>query len=103
EEAAARVEYADPAEVDPPAERQPIEDVWLDDIFLPGSRVSCNSRNASVWSIRPEVLPPVGRRALKQAFASNYQDKFENSTQPLVIPENARLSVWVRIDPDEKP
>lgn len=103
EEAAARVEYTDPAEVDPPAERQPIEDVWLDDIFLPGSRVSCNSRNASVWSTRPEILPPQGRRALKQAFASNYQDKFENPIQPLVIPENARLSVWVRIDPDEKP
>ena len=103
EETAARTEYRDPVDQDPPPGRHPIEDVWFDDVFPPGAKTTCTSRNASTWSTVPEITPPMGRRALKQAFASNYQDKFDNPTRPLVVPEDARLSVWVRIDADEVP
>jgi hypothetical protein len=103
EEAAALTAYHDPAEQDPPPARRMIEDVWLDDTFPAGARVTCTSRNASTWSTAPEIAPPIGRRALKQAFGSNYQDKFDNPTRPLFVPEDARLGVWVRIDAAERP
>jgi hypothetical protein len=75
-----------------------IEDVWLDDIFPQGSRVSCNSRNSSVWSTASEIAPQRGLRALKQRSASNYNDKFENSLTPLYIPAKARLTIGLRLD-----
>src|SRR5205807_2663882 len=74
-----------------------------DDVFPPGSKATCTSRNAATWSTAPEIEPPLGRRALKQAFASNYQDKFENPTRPQIVPEYGRLTVWVRIDAHEVP
>jgi mono/diheme cytochrome c family protein len=101
EEAAGRVEYRDPADQTPAPERRFVEDVWLDDAFPFGAKVTCSSRNASIWVTAPDVEPQLGRRALEQASASNYQDKFENPTQPLLISENAKLSVWVRLDPHE--
>ncbi|MGE5193832.1 MAG: DUF1549 and DUF1553 domain-containing protein, partial [Deltaproteobacteria bacterium] len=103
EEAAGRVEYRDPAGQELPPGPQPVADLWLDDVFPAGARVTCSSRNASTWDTLPEVEPPVGRRALRQASASNYQDKFENPTRPLIIPANAVLSVWLRVDGDEMP
>ncbi len=103
EETAGRTEYHDPAEQIPPPGRRMIEDVWFDDVFPPGAKTTCSSRNAATWSTAPEIAPPVGRRALKQAFASNYQDKFDNPTRPLYVPEDARLSVWVLIDANEAP
>ncbi len=98
EAAAVRVTYSDPADVQPPPNKRAIEDLWLDDVFPLGSKPTCSSRNPSVWATAPEVDPPLGRRALKQFGASNYQDKFENALQPFVIPENPKLSVWVRLD-----
>ncbi len=103
EEAAGRVDYRDPATVEPPPEVRSITDVWLDDLFPLGAKVTCSSRNTSIWETVPAIEPHRGRRALRQAGAANYQDKFENPTQPLVIPAKAGLSVWVRVDGDEIP
>lgn len=97
----AQAHYVDPAQTPVVFERQSIEDVWLDDVFPAGSRLTCSSRNPSVWSTASEVQPRFGRRSLKQFSASNYQDKFENPTQPLTIPANARVSIWLRVDADE--
>lgn len=103
EEAAGKISYQDPATLQPAPERRSIEDVWLDDLFPLGSKSACSSRNASIWAISPEIDPPLGRRALRQAFAANYHDKFDNPMQPFVLPENARLLVWVRVDGEEVP
>lgn len=103
EEAASRVEYLDPAEQQPPLDKQSITEVWLDDLFPLGSKPTCSSRNLSVWSTESELPPPSGRRSLKQAGAANYQDKFENPAQPFAIPENATISVSVRVDAYEPP
>ena len=114
EVAAGRVMYKDPAE--PPAaaastdapkpepakiEKITVEDVWLDDAFPLGARVACTSRNASIWVTDADA--PMGKRALRQAFASNYQDKFENWIQPLVLPENPKVSIFVKTDTYETP
>ena len=101
ESSLAKFDYKDPAELNPAPERQAIEDIWLDDVFPAGSRPTCSSRNPAVWSMAPEIEPPLGQRALKQFSASNYQDKFENPTQPLVIPENARIMAFVWVDSHE--
>ncbi len=101
EATAARVKYSDPSDAQPPTSKQTIEDIWLDDLFPLGSKVTCSSRNNSVWATAPEVTPPMGRRALKQFGAANYHDKFENSLQPFVIPENPKLRVWVLLDEHE--
>jgi mono/diheme cytochrome c family protein len=97
----AAVEYHDPANLNPVPERRGVEDVWLDDLFPAGSKPTCSSRNPSVWSAAADVESPLGRRSLKQFSAANYQDKFENPIQPLVIPDSPVISVWVRLDPFE--
>ncbi len=90
---------------EPPAtaEKSRIEDLWLDDAFPPNARTSCSSRNASAWKSGAGIEPPLGRRALFQASASKYQDKFENPGIPLIIPESAVIEVWVKADPHEPP
>jgi hypothetical protein len=103
EEAASKVEYRDPAEEQPTPRSRTIFDVWLDDVFPTGARANCSSRNASLWSTAAELLPAMGRRSLRQAFASNYQDKFEQQLQPFFVPDNPRLSVFVKVDPNETP
>ncbi|MDB5390299.1 MAG: hypothetical protein JWM11_5945, partial [Planctomycetaceae bacterium] len=84
----------------PPVVKKAIEDVWLNDQFPLGSKLTCSSRNPSVWSLE-DVAPPIGRRALRQSSAANYHDKFENFTVPMLLPENATFLIWVRIDPFE--
>lgn len=94
DEVVAKTNYAEPAADAVKA----IEDVWLDDVFPQGSRVSCNSRNSSVWSTASEIEPQRGLRSLKQRSASNYNDKFENTLLPLYIPGKARLTIGLRLD-----
>ncbi|MFO0918851.1 MAG: DUF1549 and DUF1553 domain-containing protein [Planctomycetaceae bacterium] len=93
------------ADVEPSegAEKVRVEDLWLDDAFPPHARTSCSSRNASVWKSGAALEPPLGRRALFQASASKYQDKFENPGVPLIIPESAVIEVWVKADRHEPP
>ncbi len=45
EQAAARAIYADPAESPSGMEKQPVNDLWLDDVFPWGAKTSCSSRN----------------------------------------------------------
>lgn len=103
EEMVSQLQYVDPATLQPAPERRSIEEVWLDDLVPLGAKASCTSRNAAVWSTAPEIDPPLGRRALKQVSAANYQDKFESPTQPWRLPEAARIAVWVRLDTLEPP
>ncbi|MFN0198327.1 MAG: PSD1 and planctomycete cytochrome C domain-containing protein [Planctomycetaceae bacterium] len=109
EEAATKVEYHDPAttvaangEGAAPA-KVAITDLWLDDFFPQGSTTACSSRNPSIWSTSAEIDAAMGQRSLRQASANNYHDKFTSPVVPYVIPENPRLSVWVRIDAKAKP
>ena len=103
EEAVSKIIYQDPSTLQPAPERRAVEEVWLDDLPPLGAKASCTSRNASIWVTAPDAEPPVGRRALQQAGAANYQDKFEGPTQPLRIPEAPQVFVWVRLDTVETP
>jgi hypothetical protein len=101
EQTAATALYRDPADPEVESRTIAVDDVWLDDQFPAGARVTCSSRNPSVWAT--EVAPPAGHRSLRQASAANYHDKFENFTTPMIIPASGRFSVQVRIDPFEPP
>ncbi|MCC7424427.1 MAG: PSD1 domain-containing protein [Planctomycetaceae bacterium] len=102
DEGATKSEYVDPASSPDQMLKRHVEETWLDDVFPLNARVTCSSRNSSIWA-GTEVAPPQGRRALRQFSASKYQDKWENFTVPHVVPENARLSIMVRIDVNERP
>lgn len=95
--------YQDPAVMDPAPPVRSVDEVWLDDFFPQGAKATCSSRNSSIWVTGPEVNPPTGRRALKQASAANYQDKFDGATQPMIFPDGARIGIWVRPDLFETP
>ncbi len=101
--AVAKLAVSDPADATPLAGKQPVQDVWLDDIVPLGASVKSTSRNAPAWSLVSDARVPFGERSLRQAFASMYQDRFENFSMPYVIPENATISVAVRLDPHEPP
>ncbi len=100
---ATQVTYVDPADQPSAAEKIAINDVWLDDVFPWNARASCSSRNPSIWSFGWDEgwNPPLGVRALRQASAANYHDRFENFTQPMIIPENGKFAISVRLDPFE--
>ena len=128
---AAKLVMLDPADAEPKLGKQPVEDVWLDDIVPLGASVKSTSRNVPAWSLaggvgfqpavrgvgfQPAISKkerqagslshievPFGERSLRQAFASMYQDRFENFSMPYVIPENATITVAVRLDPHEPP
>jgi len=75
----------------------PVVDVWFDDQFPTGARVSCSSRNASTWVSEPGGAVASGVRALRQSFAGNYTDKAEAFATSLVVPNRARFQVQVRV------
>lgn len=103
EELAKTTSVTDPADEQPPAEKQPFDDVWLDDLFPLGAKMTSTSRNAPTWTLASELDVPMGTRALRQASAAMYQDKFENSAMPLFVPQQATIAVSVRLDPFEPP
>jgi hypothetical protein len=85
-------------------ESRTITDVWLDDVFPPAQRVTTTSRNRATWVTAADGDEiPSGVRALRQAGAGQYQDRLETLGVPLVIPANAKLEWWVRIDRHEPP
>lgn len=103
-EALRGVKLTDPAEANLPAAEQlaatepvPVADVWFDDQFPTGARVSCSSRNASTWVTEPGAGVASGVRALRQSFAGNYTDKAEAFATSLVVPRQARFQVQVRV------
>ncbi|MFM8579923.1 MAG: DUF1549 domain-containing protein, partial [Planctomycetaceae bacterium] len=103
-EALRGVTLVDPAEASlaaaeqrPGTEPVPVADVWFDDQFPAGARVSCSSRNASTWVTEPGAGVASGVRALRQSFAGSYTDKAEAFAASLVVPRQARFQVQVRV------
>lgn len=103
EEFTAKLDLVDPAEASAPPEKQAVHDVWFDDLFPAGARVTSSSRNAPVWSLAPQSPVVSGIRALRQASAAMYTDKAENFGVSLVVPEKAVFQIYVRLDPFEPP
>jgi hypothetical protein len=100
---AADVGYSDPADAKPEPARKEVSEVLFDDAFPLGSISKSSSRNAIVTIVDPPFRAASGRRAIRQAFASNYTDTIEFKLRPIVVPENGRIECQVRVEPQDLP
>lgn len=76
-----------------------VYDVWLDDAIPHGASANNTSRNAEVWLTAEQVEIPVGDRVLEQAFGDFHEQNISGGVVPRVIPQDAQLEVWLRVDP----
>ena len=90
-------DYLDPAEAKGEVPRKPVRDVLIDDATPFGGSSRSSSRNPIDWVTDPEIRAPLGRRVIRQAFASTYTDDFEFKLRPFIVPQEAQFefSVWV--------
>ncbi|MFO0928159.1 MAG: DUF1553 domain-containing protein [Gemmataceae bacterium] len=78
--------------------RKPIRDVLFDDVLPVGANSSCSSRNPTVWETDPAFRAASGRRVIQQSSAVGYSDTLDFKLRPVVVPHDAALEVWLRVD-----
>jgi len=96
-------DYLDPAEATSSVERRPVREVLLDDALPIGAVPKSTSRNAINWVTDPAFKAASGRRVIRQAFASAFNDQVEFKLRPIVIPHEAVFEFSVRVDANETP
>jgi hypothetical protein len=102
DERSAALTYTDPATVQPPPAPQTLEQVWFDDEFPTGSRVSASPGQPTNYVTTAGGQVFSGQRALKRTDAGLAQDICEGAP-PLEIPPDGRLFVHVWIDAAQPP
>ena len=90
--------YIDPGITKPTVERKPVRDVLLDDALPIGATARSSSRNPIDWVTDPSFKAASGRRIIRQAFASSYNDEFEFKLRPIVVPNDGVFEALVRAD-----
>lgn len=98
----AHADYRDPAETKSSA-RKPVREILVDEALPPGSVPRSSSRNAIDWLTDPPFKAASGRRVIRQAFASSYNDQVEFKLRPIVVPYDASFEVSLRVESTEVP
>ena len=93
----------DPAESKSPVERKIVRDVLLDDDVPMGAISRSSSRNPIDWITDPPFKAASGRRVIRQAFGSTYDDQIEFKLRPIVIPYDAVFEFSLRVDATDIP
>lgn len=100
---AADTAYVDPAEMNEPPPQKSVREVLFDEAFPLGAATRSSSRNAIAMIVDPPFKAASGRRAIRQAFASTLTDTIEFKLRPIVVPANAALEAWIRVEPRDVP
>lgn len=103
EEALAASGWKDPVDGDAATQKRRVRDVWLDDDFPLGAKVTNTSRNASDWLLDPDFGTKSGRRVLELASSDVFDTKIDSPLIPLIVPAESLVEVWLRIDPNYPP
>jgi len=98
----AALAYTDPATLRPPPPAGTFEQVWFDDEVPAGARLAASPGHPPTFVTAENGKVLSGKRALKRTDKGLAQDVFENM-QPLDIPPDGRLFVYVWIDPKDLP
>lgn len=75
-----------------------VYDIWLDDAIPLGATATNTSRNAEVWLTADQMEVPLGDRVLEQAYGDFHEQNIKGGVVPRVIPQDAQLEVWLRVD-----
>ncbi len=97
------IDYLDPAETKSPVDRKLVREVLFDDAPPVGASPRSSSRNAIDWVTDPAFKAVSGRRVIRQSFASSYHDEIEFKLRPIVVPHEAVIEVWLRVDATDLP
>lgn len=100
-EALAKLEYLDPATLDPAPPIQKGETVWFDDAFPEKAKVE-RSGDPTHFVSAGEGPVHSGKLALRRKAKGVAQDYFTNAAS-FEIPPNGEISVWCHLDPSDLP
>jgi hypothetical protein len=98
----AKLEYVDPATIDPPPAATTIEDVWYDDEFPAGAKVIASPGHPTLVVTADGGRVFSGQKAIKRSDRGLAQDVFEG-TSPLEVPQDGILFAHVWVDPADPP
>jgi hypothetical protein len=101
-QALTQVAYVDPALQQPPPASRPFENVWLDDEFPSGGKLTAAGA-ALKWVKAEEGRVHSGKRAIRREEKGLGQDVWETTSASLEVPLEARLFASVYLDPTNQP
>ncbi len=100
-EAIAKLEYTDPASLQPPPPVQTGETIWFEDAFPAGAKVDFAGAATTIVT-GPDAIVRSGKAALRRQAKGVAQDSFTGGAS-FPIPPNGVISVWCHIDPADQP
>ena len=97
-----KMEYVDPATLDPPPPVSETEAIWFDDGFPAGAKVQ---NSGGPLTLVDKKQHPVfsGDRALKRKATGLAQDFYNQGAAEFVVPSNGKVFVHCFLDPDDTP
>jgi hypothetical protein len=98
-----RINYTDPATLQPPPPSEPVELVWLDDDLPEGWKISASPGAPTTFVTNGPVTPFRGQRALRRQDPGRAQDVAEGPAHRIVLPQQPRLFAHVFLDPSDPP
>ncbi len=101
--ALAQAVYADPGAIEPRPPAQEIEEVWLDDDFPAGAKVTASPGQPTQFATAADGQVFSGTRALKRTDKGLAQDFYEGGAAPLEVPPSGKFFAHVFLDPGDVP
>ena len=103
DDALAKLEYSDPATIQPRPPIEEVETVWVEDDFPAGAKPQSLPAGGATWVTAENGQVFSGMRALKRSFSGLTQDYYTGGAAPLEIPPEGELFAYVFLDPADPP